>query len=94
MITVSANINAQANSADISIKDNGGGVDVADLGKVFDPFFTTKMSGKNVGLGLASSRALIEEIGGDVTLRSSDNETIVKISLPLILPPSSTGVVL
>lgn len=94
MITVSANINAQANSVDISIKDNGGGVDVADLGKVFDPFFTTKMSGKNVGLGLASSRALIEEIGGDVTLRSSDNETIVKISLPLILPPSSTGVVL
>lgn len=94
MITVSANINAQANSADISIKDNGGGVDVADLGKVFDPFFTTKINGKNVGLGLASSRALIEEIGGQVTLQSSGGQTIVKISLPLILPPSSTGVVL
>ena len=94
MITVSANINAQANSADISIKDNGGGVDVADLGKVFDPFFTTKMSGKNVGLGLASSRALIEEIGGDVTLRSSDNETIVKISLPFIQSPRDTSTAL
>ena len=94
VIGVSANINAQANSADISIKDNGGGVDVADLGKVFDPFFTTKMSGKNVGLGLASSRALIEEIGGDVTLRSSDNETIVKISLPFIQSPRDTSTAL
>lgn len=94
VIVVSAGINAQANSANISIRDNGGGLDVAHLDKVFDPFFTTKINGKNVGLGLASSRALIEEIGGQVTLQSSGGQTIVKISLPLILPPSSTGVVL
>ena len=56
VIGVSAGINAQANSANVSIRDNGGGLDVAHLDKVFDPFFTTKINGKNVGLGLASSR--------------------------------------
>lgn len=94
VIGVSADINAQANSANISIRDNGGGLDVAHLDKVFDPFFTTKINGKNVGLGLASSRALIEEIGGQVTLQSSGGETIVKISLPFIQPPSDTSAAL
>ena len=91
VIGVSADINAQANSANISIRDNGGGLDVGHLDKVFDPFFTTKINGKNVGLGLASSRALIEEIGGQVTLQSSGGETIVKISLPFIQSPSDTS---
>lgn len=94
VIGVSADINAQANGANISIRDNGGGLDVAHLDKVFDPFFTTKINGKNVGLGLASSRALIEEIGGQVTLQSSGGETIVKISLPFIQLPSDTSTAL
>lgn len=94
VIGVSADINAQANSANISIRDNGGGLDVVHLDKVFDPFFTTKINGKNVGLGLASSRALIEEIGGQVTLQSSGGETIVKISLPFIQSPSDTSTAL
>ena len=94
VIGVSADINAQANSANISIRDNGGGLDVAQLDKVFDPFFTTKIKGKNVGLGLASSRALIEEIGGQVTLQSSGGETIVKISLPFIQSPRDTSTAL
>ena len=94
VIGVSADINAQDNSANISIRDNGGGLDVAQLDKVFDPFFTTKINGKNVGLGLASSRALIEEIGGQVTLQSSGGETIVKISLPFIQSPRDTSTAL
>ena len=94
VIGVSADINAQANSANISIRDNGGGLDVGHLDKVFDPFFTTKINGKNVGLGLASSRALIEEIGGQVTLQSSGGETIVKISLPFIQSPRDTSTAL
>ncbi len=94
VIGVSADINAQDNSANISIRDNGGGLDVRHLDKVFDPFFTTKINGKHVGLGLASSRALIEEIGGQVTLQSSGGETIVKISLPFIQSPSDTSTAL
>ena len=94
VIGVSADTNTQDNSANISIRDNGGGLDVRHLDKVFDPFFTTKINGKHVGLGLASSRALIEEIGGQVTLQSSGGETIVKISLPFIQSPSDTSTAL
>ena len=94
VIGVSVDTNAQDNSANISIRDNGGGLDVRHLDKVFDPFFTTKINGKHVGLGLASSRALIEEIGGRVTLQSSDGETIVRISLPFIQSPSDTSTAL
>jgi C4-dicarboxylate-specific signal transduction histidine kinase len=52
----------------IDIEDNGLGIAAADKSHLFHPFFTTKQHG--TGLGLASSRAIIE--GHDGTIGVED----------------------
>jgi signal transduction histidine kinase len=46
----------------IHIKDNGIGIPEANKPYLFEPFFTTKSAGQGVGLGLATSRQIIEEL--------------------------------
>lgn len=66
----------------LSISDNGTGVTMENLPKVFEPFFTTKSSG--LGLGLATTKRIIEEHGGKIDFYSRENDgSDVVISLPL-----------
>ena len=69
---------------EISISDNGPGIQAKDREKLFTPFFTTKPQG--TGLGLIVSKKIIEEHpGGTLGLESEEGKgTIVKISLPLL----------
>ena len=85
-VRVSAWVTPDRKEARLSIKDNGGGVDIAVQDKVFDAFFTTKTAGKNVGLGLTSARALVEDMGGAIQLTSMGESTVVEITLPLVAP--------
>ena len=55
----------------ISIKDNGAGMDEATQQKLFEPFFTTKEIGKGTGLGLSISYGIIEQHGGNISVRSA-----------------------
>jgi len=66
----------------ITIKDNGVGIPRKYLDKIFDPFFTTKLSG--TGLGLVTTKRIINQHGGIITVRSSPGKgTVFKIILPL-----------
>jgi signal transduction histidine kinase len=59
----------------IHIKDNGIGICAANKPYLFEPFFTTKSAGRGVGLGLATSRQIIEELHkGSLTYSSTANE--------------------
>jgi signal transduction histidine kinase len=65
----------------ISINDNGTGIEAEDLKKVFDPFFTTKAKG--TGLGLSLCRQIIDLHGGTINIESEPNKgTSVTITLP------------
>jgi signal transduction histidine kinase len=57
--------------AEISVRDNGGGIpsDVRD--RVFEPFFSTKPPEKGTGLGLALCHDLMRENGGEIELLES-----------------------
>jgi signal transduction histidine kinase len=67
---------------ELTVSDNGPGMDGKTLARVFDPFFTTKSSGS--GLGLAISRAIVENAGGDLRLSSQPGRgTTAVLSLPL-----------
>lgn len=55
--------------AEISVSDNGKGINPSYLDKVFDPFFTTKR-GAGTGLGLSISQSLIQRIGGNIRVES------------------------
>lgn len=67
---------------DISVKDNGAGIEEEDIKKIFDPFFTTKAKG--TGLGLAVCKQIINMHGGEITIASQrDKGALVSISLPV-----------
>jgi signal transduction histidine kinase len=66
----------------LSVRDTGQGVSRENLSKIFEPFFTTKDTG--LGLGLATTKRIIEEHGGRIDFQSSEGEgSSVIISLPL-----------
>jgi hypothetical protein len=53
----------------ISIRDNGPGMNCEQREKIFDPFFTTKSQG--TGLGMAITRRIVEAHGGHITVMPS-----------------------
>jgi len=52
----------------LSVEDNGKGIGEEDMKKIFNPFFTTKTRG--TGLGLAMSKKVAREHGGDILVES------------------------
>jgi signal transduction histidine kinase len=63
--------------------DNGCGMDWEVKSKVFTTFFTTK-GGKGTGLGLLTTRKIVQEHGGKIEVDSNPGEgTIFRIRLPL-----------
>ena len=66
----------------ITVRDNGAGID--DLESLFEPFYTTKAPGDGVGLGLAISSGIINDLGGRLTAKNGTNGgAVFEISLPL-----------
>jgi PAS domain S-box-containing protein len=54
----------------LSISDNGCGMDKATLARIFDPLFTTKPTGKGSGLGLSVVRDIVKAHKGIITVES------------------------
>lgn len=68
----------------VTVTDSGCGLAPENLEKIYDPFFTTKPIGQGTGLGLTTSRSIIESHGGDITCESTFSvRTIFKILLPV-----------
>lgn len=81
-ITVRTGLDAQAKTVSISLKDTGSGIASELQEKIFQPFFTTK--GKGTGLGLAVSKRIVEEHGGNIKVTSnSDGGVTFTITLPV-----------
>lgn len=58
---------------EISVEDDGPGVDESNLSQLFDPFFTTKSVGQGTGLGLSVAHAAITDHDGHIEVdRSTD----------------------
>jgi len=68
----------------ISIKDNGSGMDETTRKRLFEPFYTTKDVGEGTGLGLSISYGIIEQHNGKIDVFSAPGEgTEFLIYLPL-----------
>lgn len=64
----------------ISIKDNGPGIEESFKEKLFQPFQTTKEEG--TGLGLYTCYGLMKSLGGSIKINSPGAGTEVVLSLP------------
>jgi|SRR5579872_2303158 len=65
----------------VSVDDNGVGLDQADLDRIFRPFFTSKRDG--IGMGLAISTSIVETHGGRLWAeRHSLHGAVFKFRLP------------
>jgi two-component system C4-dicarboxylate transport sensor histidine kinase DctB len=70
-------------TATLTVRDNGPGIENKDA--LFEPFYTTKQPGEGVGLGLAISSGIVNELGGRLTAR--DGQTggaVFEMSLPIL----------
>lgn len=74
-------------SVQISIIDNGKGIDSTSLEEIFKPFFTTKHQG--TGLGLAITKRLIEQHnGGDIAVANNPDGKGVTFTITLPAEPA------
>ena len=73
----------QGKRINLTVSDNGQGMDRAAAQKCFDPFFTTKPIGKGTGLGLSTTYGIIKSHEGLISVDSQPNRgTTFKIHLP------------
>jgi len=55
----------------VRVLDNGPGIPMDLRDRVFDPFFSTKTSAEGMGLGLAISMRIAEDLGGDLAVSAN-----------------------
>ena len=68
----------------VTIVDNGIGIDPEKVNKIFEPFYTTKTSGHGTGLGLSVCMRTIKEHQGSISVESKLGEgTRFTISIPV-----------
>jgi PAS domain S-box-containing protein len=81
---------SEADCAHLIIIDSGTGIADDRLNEVFEPFVTSKAHG--VGLGLAISRSIMIEHGGDLRAETGDGGAVLHLTLPLmpvVRPPEA-----
>ena len=73
---------AVGESVRLTVRDNGPGIE--DLDALFEPFYTTKQPGDGVGLGLAISSGIVNDLGGRLTARNGRaGGAVFEIQLPI-----------
>jgi len=69
---------------ELSVTDNGCGMDAATLARAFEPFFTTKSRDKGTGLGLAMIHSSVRRHHGAVDVQSVVGYgTTFRVTLPV-----------
>lgn len=63
---------SRGDMVELVVADNGAGIAEQALGKIFEPFFTTKAVGEGTGLGLWITFTIVQDYGGEITVRNSE----------------------
>lgn len=75
------------NFVSIAFSNNGPAIPEADLRYVFEPFYYSRTGESGAGLGLAVTYALVQEIGGQISVQSEvGTGNRFNIRLPLKMP--------
>ncbi len=84
---------AGGNYVQLTVQDNGSGMDSETMKMIFDPFFSTKETGH--GLGLAAVLGIVKGHHGALSVRSSKNGTVFDLLFPVLATdsPAPSGIV-
>lgn len=67
---VALNLLSSTKGLEITVADNGAGIPEELKEQIFDPFFTTKLDEGGLGLGLAISGRIADDLGGTLTVEN------------------------
>lgn len=83
---IEININSLLNNLEISVADNGVGIDKNQQDKIFEKFYRVPKGNthdvKGFGIGLYYTKKIIEKHNGIISLTTNFKQTVFKISLP------------
>ncbi len=89
-IEISA-VPANKNYISISFADNGPGIPASELKHIFEPYFYSKAGYDGSGVGLSVTYALVQEIGGTISVNSQLGKgTTFKMTIPLEMPEEAS----
>jgi signal transduction histidine kinase len=70
---------------ELSVMDNGSGIEPQMITRIFDPFFSTKEVGKGTGLGLSTVSGMVHTSGGHILVNSELGQfTEIKLLFPIV----------
>ncbi len=70
---------------ELTVTDNGPGIEANTMEKIFEPYFTTKEVGQGTGMGLAMVKGIVEGYEGNIHVESEPGKrTCFRIRLPVI----------
>jgi len=73
--SVKLSLSEKSHRIDITVQDTGIGISKQDLPQIFSRFYRgTNVESKGSGLGLAISKAVVESLGGKISVFSSVNK--------------------
>jgi signal transduction histidine kinase len=64
----------EAGGIEIRVADNGNGIPQNIVDKIFQPFFTTKPTGQGTGLGLSLAYDIVKAHGGEIKVKTKEEE--------------------
>jgi PAS domain S-box-containing protein len=75
---------------EVSVKDNGQGIEPANLSRIFDSFFTTKPDG--MGIGLSMARSIVQMHSGQLWAENNQDGrgATFRFSLPVVAAEPQT----
>lgn len=68
----------------LQVSDDGCGMDYEVKKRIFTTFFTTKAAGQGTGLGLLTTKKIVQEHGGSISFESEPGEgSLFRLEFPL-----------